>query len=222
MVSLVEPKTAHPWLVDIFASRQSFSVSACYCIPQCVRLIAVLGQIHFFVSVTGNFYSMVDHKSVRLFLCGETGHISTFMHRDHLVQVDDRAMTSSLAKSFRGQHLRPFVQLNDFSSGHPCLLLDFCHLVPQFAPPDDAFLYKRFVCFRASLLCCKDRYSTTSGMIYFDMILNKRPLRSKLSLPAPFGISCRVVTLTSTVQLSILGEQLLTERADDAVVVLSC
>ena len=38
----------------------------------------------------------------------------------------------------RGQHISPCVQLNDFSSGHPCLLLDFCHLVPQIAPPDDA------------------------------------------------------------------------------------
>ena len=34
--------------------------------------------------VTGNFYSMVDHKSVRLFVCADTGHCFTLTIRHYL------------------------------------------------------------------------------------------------------------------------------------------
>ena len=73
---------------------------------------------------------------------------------------DNQQSGKERCRCIRGQHISPCVHLNDFSSGHQCLLLDLFHLVPQIAPPDDAFLYKRFVCFHASLLCWRILYWT--------------------------------------------------------------
>ena len=85
----------------------------------------------------------------------------------------------------QGQQLSTWVQLNVFSSGHPCLLLDLCHIVPQIAPPDDAFLYTRLVCFHMPVsYVARILYWISSGIISFDLrSLNMRPLRSDLSLP---------------------------------------
>ena len=53
-------------------------------------------------------------------------------------------------------------------------------------------------------------YWTSSGMIYFDLSLNMRPLRSDLSLPTSVWNQLQgSITLTSTVQWSVLGEHFL-------------
>ena len=54
---------------------------------QHIRVLLLYVDIH---PVTGNFYSMVDHKSARLYLCADTGYSFTFIH---LFQTDTLELT---------------------------------------------------------------------------------------------------------------------------------
>ena len=53
--------------------------------------------------VTGNFYSMVDHKSVRLFLYADTGHCFTFVIRHNLLSCCSDTFDGTVADELMGK-----------------------------------------------------------------------------------------------------------------------
>ena len=69
------------WLVSMIAAERSPIRGVLRRAKSCTSMSCEYVDIH---PVTGNFYSMVDHKSVRLFLCADTGHCFIFIIRHNL------------------------------------------------------------------------------------------------------------------------------------------
>ena len=117
--------------------------------------------------VTDNFYSMVDHKSVRLFPYAVISHCFTFIHHDHFLQIDILQMTERWPTVWQRAMWLPSSTTSQCLCSIECLF--------QQTSMSSAWL----------LSSCPTRilYWTSSGIISFDMSLNMRPSRSDLSLP---------------------------------------